>query len=332
MNERPIERWMRLRGTGTGDGAIEVPSISSGVETGFGPIRFAIGPEGQPRLMVPCGPGAMPKGEASNGNLAITMSRYDVAGRKTLFIDVMCIERGLDPAFAELADEIVHRVASGNGPVDAVEGTIADFRDLLRDGEQQDVPDHQILGLIGELLVLRSLVRIGPQAIEAWTGPYEQRHDFRRREHAIEVKTSARADATSVSISSCEQLAEPSGGSLVLMHVKVERADAGDLSVSDLSTEIVGCGASRQLLEKALAAMGCLDPHALGWNRLRYALEEVNGYRIGPGFPKITSAQFPGGFLPEGIESVSYSIDLRAATAFQLSDSELRVELSRIAS
>lgn len=332
MTERAIERWMRLRGSGAGDGSIEVPSISSGVETGFGPIRFAVGPRGEPRLMVPCGPGTAPRSQTSCGNLTLAMSRYDVAGRKMLFIDVMCIERALDPVFAELADEIVHRVASGGGPLDAVEGTIADFRDLLRDGKQQDVPDHQILGLIGELVILRSLVRIAPHAIEAWTGPYEHRHDFRRREHAMEIKTSSRADATSVSISSCEQLAEPAGGSLILVHVIVERADAGELSVSDLSTDILECGAPLQTLEKALGAAGCPDRHALAWNRIRYHQEMIDGYQVEPGFPRITSAQFPDGLLPQGVESVAYSIDLRAAAAFQLSESELQAKFSRIAS
>ena len=332
MTERPIDRWTRLRSTGEGDGAIEVPSLSSGVETGFGPVRFAIGPEGQPRLMVPCGSGTALKAEASNGKLSVTMSRYDVSGRKALFLDVMCIERALDAVFAELADEIVHRVAGGQAPVDAVEGTISDFRDLLRDEEWPEIPDEKILGLIGELVVLRSLVGISPRAVEAWTGPYEQRHDFRRREHAIEVKTSSRADAASVSISSCEQLSEPAGGSLVLVHVRVERADSGHLSVSGLSSEIVAGGVRRQALEKALAAMGCLAPDSPEWNRIRYELEGLSGYRVAPGFPRITSAQFPGGVLPDGIESIVYSIDLGIARQFLLSADELSLGFARVVS
>lgn len=332
MGERPVDRWKRLRNTGKGDGAIEVPSLASDVDTGFGPVRYAIGPEGQPRLMVPCGSGASLNGETSNGKLSVTMSRYDVASRKVLFVDVMCIDRTLDSVFAELAEEVVHRVASGQGPVGAVEGTIADFRDLLRDATGAEIPDQQILGLIGELIVLRSLMQISPQAVEAWTGPYEQRHDFRSREHAIEVKTSSRADSTSVSISSCEQLAEPAGGSLALVHVNAERSDSGELSVSKLCSDIVGAGADRNALGKALAAMDCLDPGAPEWNRVRFALEKITGYRVDPGFPRITSDQFPGGVLPDGIESVAYEVDLRAASAFQMSEDELDATFARIAS
>lgn len=332
MAERPIERWQRLRNSGDGDGAIEVPSLSSGVESGFGPVRFAIGPEGQPRLMVPCGPGALLKGDASSSKLAATMSRYDVDGRKVLFIDVMCIDRSLDAVFAELADEIVHRIAGGSGSVAAVEGTIADFRDLLRDTGRQEIPDQQIVGLIGELVVLRSLVGMSPEAIGAWTGPYEQRHDFRRREHAIEVKTSSRSGATAVSISSCEQLSEPAGGTLVLVHVNVERADHGELSVSALSSDIVKRGVSGLALGKALAAMGCRDPDAPEWNRVSYALERITGYRVESGFPRIVPMLFPDGGLPDGIESIVYSIDLQAAKSFLLSDADLRTVLARVVS
>jgi hypothetical protein len=332
MTERPIDRWTRLRGSGEGDGAIEVPSISSGVETGFGPVRFAIGPEGQPRLMVPCGPDAAHRGDVSNGKLSVALSRYEVAGRKTLFLDVMCVERALDPVFAELADEIVHRVADGEAPSDAVESTISDFRDLLKDAERTEIPVEKILGLVGELVVLRSLVRTSPQAIEAWTGPFEQRHDFRRREHAIEVKTSARADETSVSISSCEQLSEPAGGSLMLVHLIVERAESGELSVSGLSSEIVANGVPRPSLKKALAAIGCSDPESPEWNCVRYELEKIIGYRVASGFPRITTGQFPGGVLPHGIESIAYSVDLSSARQFVLSDEELTAGFSRIAS
>ena len=330
MTERPIAQWVRLRSTGTGDGAIEVPSLSSGVETGFGQVRLAIGPEGQPRLMVPCGAASSIKGGLSSDKLSVTMSRYDVAGRATRFIDVMCADRSLDAVFAELASEVVHRVASGDGAAEAVESTIADFRDLLRDAAGRDVPDHEIVGLVGELVVLRDLVTRSPNAIAAWTGPFDQRHDFRNGDRAIEVKTSSRADATSIHVSSIEQLSEPAGGSLLLVHLNVERAGNGELSVSALCDEILRLGVARQGLAEALAAMGCADHNATAWNRIRFSLEKTSGYRVGPGFPRVTAAQFPGHVLPDGILSVSYEVDLRAAVGFRVSDTELPGELAKV--
>ncbi|HEV7270173.1 PD-(D/E)XK motif protein [Pseudoxanthomonas sp.] len=330
MTERPIAQWMRLRNTRTGDGAIEVPSLSSGIETGFGAVRLAIGPEGQPRLMVPCGAASSIAGGLSSDRLSVTMSRYEVAGRATRFIDVMCTDRSLDSVFAELASEVVHRIASGEGAVEAVEGTIADFRDLLSDAAVSDVPDHEIIGLIGELFVLRELVRGSASAICAWTGPFDQRHDFRRGDRAIEVKTSSRADTTSIHVSSIDQLSEPIGGSLLLVHLHVERAANGELAVSSLCGEIVRSGVAHERLAEALAAMGCPDPDSAAWNRIRFSLEKISGYRVDPGFPRLTAKQFPGHVLPDGILSVAYEVDLRAASEFRVPDNELASELAKV--
>lgn len=144
------------------------------------------------------------------------------------------------------------------------------------------------------------------------------------------MKTSARADATTVSISSCDQLAEPSGGSLVLVHVNVERSHQGILSIASLVSEISGLGVAKTQLAKGLAALGCLDPLSEDWNRMSCGLEGISAYRVAEGFPRITSALFPGGVRPDGIDSIAYTVDLRSAKDFVLSDGDRNVAFSRI--
>lgn len=322
MSSRPIERWNRLRDSSEGDGVLEIPSLSTSVESGYGLVRFALGPQGQPRLLVPCGPGVNLGAGPSNGKLTLTISKLLVEGKNVPFIDVMCLARSLDSAFAEISDEIVYRLSQGESPNLAVEGTISDFRSLLNDIEKKDISEHQILGLIGELLILRELASISASAVDVWRGPFEQRHDFRRKEKAIEVKTSARADSTLISISSIEQLAEPAGGSLTLAHVKAEQSEAGRLSVGRLAAEIVSLGADSSSLVRALAAMGCDEPDSTAWNRITFELEGMELYRVQNGFPRIISKQFPGGKLPDGIQAISYTVDLQAAKPFLLSGSE----------
>ncbi|WP_157745344.1 PD-(D/E)XK motif protein [Luteimonas chenhongjianii] len=322
MSERPIEHWNRLRVHEPHDGVMEVPSLASHADAGFGPVRFAIGSRGQPRLLVPCGAGARLKEDGSNGRLIKTISRYQVSGKWMSFIDVMCASPGLDSVFSELSGEIVRRIGEGRGPVVAVEGAIDDFRSLFRDKDVLDVADHQILGLVGELAVLRLLTEASPSAVHAWTGPFGQRHDFRRKSHAMEVKTSGRVDAASVSISSIEQLSDPADGSLTLVHVRAERADGGRLSVTRLVAEIVELGAPRPALEDALRHMGCHDPWSAEWNRISWDLEGLDAYRVRPGFPRVTSGQFEGGVLPVGVDSVAYVIDLASAAQFKLGHDE----------
>ncbi len=148
MSDRPIDRWTRLRMESGGEGLLDVPSISSGIETGYGPARFAVGHCGEPRLLIPFSAGGSSLRSRSTSNLAVTISRLSVEGRSVNFFDIMSLNRQLDPAFAELADEILHRLASGASPGNAVDTTIRDFRDLLVDPQGQEIAASQIIGLI----------------------------------------------------------------------------------------------------------------------------------------------------------------------------------------
>ena len=313
MSERPIERWNRLRSHGS-DGVMEVPSLPLDVDTGFGPVRFAIGSQGQPRLLVPCGAGMRLAEEASAGKQLTTISRYQVSGKWVEFIDVTCSAPALDTVFADLAEEVVHRIAQGKGPLAAVQGTIADFRSLLQQAEAPPAIEDQVLvGLIGELVVLERLARLSPSAINAWTGPFDQRHDFRRKDLAIEVKTSLRADSTSISVSSIEQLTEPAGGALTLVHLKLERSDGGAACVSALVSRLLELGVQAPPLEAALAALGCQDANAPQWNRVRCSVEGIKAYRVVEGFPRISMAHFAGDVLPTGVGGLTYKVDLSVA-------------------
>lgn len=331
MNSHPIENWLRLRKSGEGDGALDVPSISSDVETGYGHARFAVGPNGEPRLLVPVGPGTQGIGALSAGKLAVRISRYTLNGRSALFLDVLCLERQLDPAFAEIADEILHRIGSGVAPARAVEDTISDFRELLQDAARSSVDEARVIGLIGELVVLDLLCEISPGAIEAWTGPFDQRHDFRRRTQALEVKTSTRADATSIVVSSIEQLTEPAGGALTLIHLRMERAVGGLSSIGRLARRILERGVVQEELLRRLSAAGCANWDAPEWNGIELSIEGMAGYRVVPGFPRINTGLFQGNALPAGITSVSYGVDLAAANQFRMEEYGLQAAMQGVA-
>lgn len=331
MSKRAIERWKRLKETGSGDGVIEVPSIDSGIATGFGTARYAIGAQGQPRLLVPIVGRVAARGLTSTSKLQVTTSSYQVSSKTTLFIDIMCLDRALDVVFAELAEEILRRIKEGFSPFKAVTASIDDFRELLKERTREEVPENKIQGLVGELQVMRRLVTHNLVATETWTGPFELRHDFRRGIHAIEVKTSGRSDKTRVSIHGIDQLAPPAGGTLHLAHVRLERVENGQLSVGSVYDGLLRSGADQKTLETGLEALGCSDPHGQEWNRLSFDLEGLNVYRVLEGFPRITRSSFIGGFLPEGVTALEYQIDLSHAKTFELSTNEFEIALKRIA-
>ncbi|MGN8122445.1 PD-(D/E)XK motif protein [Pseudomonas sp. 22082] len=331
MTKRAIERWKRLTTAGSGDGVIEVPSIDSGISTGFGTARYAIGAQGQPRLLVPIGGRGAARGLAPTSKLLVTTSSYKVSNKDTLYIDIMCLDRALDMVFAELAEEILRRIKEGFSPFKAVTASIDDFRELLKENVREEIPESKIQGLVGELEVMRRLVTLNEIAVKTWTGPFELRHDFRRGAHALEVKTSRRSDTTQVSIHGIDQLSPPVGGTLHLVHVRLERVENGQLTVGSVFDGLMRSGAHRGTLEKGLEALGCLDPHGDEWNRLSYCLEGLEVYKVLDGFPRIIDSSFKGEVLPAGVLALEYQIDLSHARTFELSAGDIEVAFERIA-
>ncbi|MCB1347117.1 MAG: PD-(D/E)XK motif protein [Maritimibacter sp.] len=318
MSERPSLQWASLRTSGVGDGNLSVPSFPTAVETGFGPARLAIGPNSEPRLLVPEGSAISDIVVNSGPNLHVGHSFYMMFGKNMPFIDVMLLERRLDGVFEELVREILARLGEGNSPSKAVGGAISDFRALLMALPPADVSDNVIAGLIGELLVLERLSDTSPAAVAAWCGPFEQRHDFRDSSRAIEVKTSLRSDATRVTIHGGEQLLPPVGGDVHLIHVRLEKASRGALQVGSLCNRILERGTDPGLLSAGLAALGCVDATAPEWNRISFEFEGLTAYRVDDGFPRISPMEFTTGNFPVGVTKLEYSIDLAAAASFRL--------------
>jgi hypothetical protein len=331
MTKRAIDRWSRLKATGSGDGVIEVPSIDSGIATGFGTARFAVGAQGQPRLLVPIGKAGVPRTLTSTSKLLVTTSSYNVSGKPTTFIDITCLDHTLDVVFAELAEEILRRIKEGDQPFTAVSASISDFRELLKEKTGEDIAESKVLGLVGELHILRLLTNYNPRAAGTWTGPFELRHDFRRDVHAVEVKTSGRSDSTHVSIHGVHQMAAPQGGTLHLVHIRLERVQSGKLSVGSLFNGLIDVGADKEILLRGLEAMGCSDPHGAEWNQQSFAIEGLKVYKVLDGFPRIVCSNFAERNIPEGISALEYRIDLGYANAFEASSEECELAFARIA-
>lgn len=319
-----LEReWAEIRATGKGDGILEVPSRPTTVSTGYGQVRIAIGPGGEPRLLVPIGRPAGGSAAVGSRNLLLARSSFRSDGRLEHFIDITLRNSRLTRVFTELVEEILKRLETGEGPETAVRGTIEDFRNLLAQTPEDEVPITKLSGLIGELVVLEKLISMQPASLDGWTGPMGQRHDFRRRNIAIEVKTSLRSDAARVTIHGPEQLLPPSGGCLHLAHVRIEQVDGGALSVTKLHSALIEHGADELALDDRLAEMGCRDAQASEWNALSFTLEGIDVYAVGPGFPSITPESFPAGVLPTGVVAVNYEIDLSTARDHLLDRAQL---------
>lgn len=322
MPENPTKQWKRLEQHGYGDGRLEVPNIETDVDAGHGKALWALGADGEPRLLIPIGNRIVKRDLGESRNLRVGVSNYVLDGRSMCFIDLMVLDKRLSGVFADLATETLARVANGESAEKAVSGTISDFRQLLERPSSIEVELSTLVGLLGELLVLERLSERSSEAVSTWMGPWEQRHDFRRGSHAIEVKTSIRADAHAVTIHGEEQLEAPAGGGMMLVHIRLERTEGGSETIERVVERITESGVDAERLNEGLENIGCSDVKDPAWNSVAFNVEKLDIYRVRETFPRITSASFPDGSLPDGVSGLTYEIDLGAATVYRLPESD----------
>ncbi len=324
--------WRRLRSGGEEAKGISIPTIASDVYTTEGAVRYALGLQGEARLLVPIGMHERLGDFADSPSLRVVGVTLEENQRPSRFIDLTCMVPELDSVFSEVAEELIKRINEGSPAQNAVRTTLQDFRALLLNPPSKKISESEIIGLVGELLVLCRLLSLDQSAASTWRGPTGERHDFRRGGHSIEVKATTRVSDLSVSISAIDQLDPPAGGSLTLSHLVLERDANGQHSVASLAEEAFSRSSEPELIAAALGNVGCLDSEAEVWNRLSFNEEAFSLYAVDEGFPRITAQSFRAGSLPEGIERVEYLVNLALATDFLIKDDAIEVRLRRVAS
>lgn len=308
--------WELLRTGAPGGGDLGVPTIPTDVSTNAGRVRLAIGPNDEPRVLLPLeGRESAPTIQESNA-LSISVSSFTSSGRILRFLDLICLSPDLESVFGELVDEMLTRIARDKSCGDAVRSTIEDFRSLLRRGAAGRITRGRVAGLIAELQVLNRLLDRTPSAWKAWLGPTGDRHDFRAGGTSLEVKSSLRPSASRVAINSLHQLEIATGGSLHLLRFVLEPVGNGILNVSSLARNALSKSSDPERLSELLAAVGCSNVDGEDWNRYSFRCESEALYEVRPGFPRLVVSMLSGGMAPHGVHDVTYHIDLSVADPF----------------
>ena len=202
------------------------------------------------------------------------------------------------------------QAASVEGAADSLTvflGRLDAWRRFLRE-HRTGLTRNEVVGLLGELLVFRRLVLASPSLQSAWVAPADGLHDFEQQGHALEVKTSLGV-ATSLRISTLDQLDDVGLRQLDLLHIRLVEAPSG-LSLGSLIDEIeqaLPSDAARRAFSNALLRRG-LMPDDLG-ARAAPAVEQrsIAAFRVGPSFPRLTRGRVPG-----AIRDAEYELELRA--------------------
>jgi hypothetical protein len=319
------DTWAVLRSGNQTDGDFEIRTIPTDVITPAGRVRLALGPNEEPRLLLPLKERETFARSCAADALVLTVSSFTHEGRSIRFIDLVCKPRELENVFGEVVDEMLTRVSRGADCISAVESTIEDFRSLLVQSSDKEVAPNLVVGLVGELLILNRLLDLSMSGWRAWRGPSGDRHDFRRGGTSLEVKATVRAGKSSIVINGLEQLEIPSGGSLHILRLVLEPVSAGNLRISGLAKSALTKADEPHELQKLFAAAGCEDYDKPRWNRQSFRIESESLYEVSDGFPRLTSSMLSNGVAPAALSAISYSIDLSFASNFLRSAAVYRI-------
>jgi hypothetical protein len=315
-------RWTILRAGSPDSGGLEIPSLPLSVVTAAGPIRLAVGPSGEARLLLPLSARDDAVGTDAGDALEVRVSSFLQGGRAHRFLDLTCLRVELEPVFSDVVDEIVARVSRGAGCVDAARTTLDDFRALLIPRHSDRIERSRVVGLVAELVVLNRLLDVSPLAWRAWKGPTGDRHDFRAADTSLEAKASLRAGASIITVNGLEQMEPPSGGTLHLAHFILEPISGGLLTVSTLGRRALALADDPSRLRDILAIVGCTDVDDEPWNRDTFRVERETLYRVDGDFPRLVPSLFAEGVPPAGVGEVTYRVDLSVAGGFHCSEAE----------
>lgn len=318
---RSEDAWTVLR---AGDQVVKGPDIltkPAGPMTCAGQVRCALGEQGELRLLLPLPAGDQGQGVSGAPSLQIRVSTRMVDGKSMRFLDLTCLDRGLESVFKDVTNMILARIGAGEGSVTAARSTIEEFRALLIRPSAAEVALTTITGLVGELLVMNRLLDRSPAAWRTWRGPLGDRHDFRSGDHSLEVKSTIRSGNKMITVSSFEQMEPPTGGDLHLLHFNLENVTGGRLTVAALGHAALLKADEPHYVRERLAALGCTNIDSREWNIAAFRLEAEQLYEVREGFPRLAPSLLSSGAMPYGVADLTYKIDLNAAASFVCDES-----------
>lgn len=224
--------------------------------------------------------------------------------------------------FVALSNDLVEATRFSRDASSAVRTILrrlARWQDFLKKHRSDLLSEERIIGLIGELLFLKTYLIpcFGPSsAIQFWRGPEGHPQDFNVHDSAIEVKCQSGATKPTIKISSVEQLC-PQFPEMYLYVITLGTTTQEDPMainlpglVSHLRTALVS--ENNTLIERfndLLYMVGYLDTER--YLDYCYLVSDEKMFRITDDFPRVCSSD-----IRPGIINLSYFITLDACAPF----------------
>lgn len=191
------------------------------------------------------------------------------------------------------------------------------WKTLFQKATSHDISREKLLGVFGELTVLKDMVapKYGINAaVQAWGGSDMQSKDFTVDNTWYEVKTVG-ANADSIHISSLTQLSSEYTGHLVVVRAEAVSPEfKGKCSaIIDLVKEILLTISDENIENMLIRKIHGIGIDIFGSEATdRFDVKSITSYTVSEGFPRITSRNIPC----SEIIGVQYEISAAAISRF----------------
>lgn len=220
-------------------------------------------------------------------------------------------------SFCENMIDSVSKISDEDYALNLLKRRFVTWKTLFQKAASHDISREKLLGIFGELTVLKDIVapKYGINtAVQAWGGPDMQSKDFTVNETWYEVKTIG-ANTDSIHISSLTQLASEYTGHLVVVRAETVSPEfKGKCSaIIDLVKEIL-----LMISDENIETMLISKVHGIGIDIFgseivdQFDVKSVTSYKVNGEFPRITPKNVPY----SEIIGVQYEISAAAIQRF----------------
>lgn len=326
------ENWNKIRQNRHSSEGISARSLPvSGLE--MGDVLLCITQEGNPGILLRCQRSNVVLPKPGAGRLVVKREQLKrEGGQPEDYIRIECFEPALEAPFAMLASQVVSHLVSGATPAKACMDAVLEFKRLLSKHGGLLPSEEEILGLAGELLLLKRLSADGSHLWRGWNGPHGAARDYSWGTVDIEAKASRMAGDSRLTVNGLDQLEPDDGRQLLIYHCVLTENPVGTVLIPELIDDLRSMVNDIDGFNERLRCAGYFDEQRELWLEHRFTLNQTSIYRVIDNFPRIRKSDFQDAALPAGVGKLRYDIMLSNCAEFRLSaqeEDELVTSLSK---
>lgn len=286
--------------------ADETASVETGIGLPEGQVLLGVDHEGRSHILVPTDLRPNVRGWGTRG-IAVKLRKVKVEGKRQVYLDLYCTEVRLDPIFRHFKADLLRRLsASQMRGIRVVKDTLSIWRDLFAE-RRQGLSSDEIVGLVGELEILKRLAELDPgAAFETWRGSTRALQDFRGEMGTLEVKTRKVGPSQRYHINGLDQLDPESAPGLHFVGISLLDSPDAD-GIRERFSELIHLGVPESGLEVELGKRGYVRSLDLG-GADRFVVASCDAWPVTEGFPRISQKDLPPAMRPR-ISECTYVIE-----------------------